>query len=116
MLAAWLNGFKTYLKTAANKWRDEWSFARDADLVRVYAEWMAADCAMAATTDPDERDAILTERWAPAHAALCTLPAHTPRGLRIKIQVLLSEHENGASAWGADLRRTTKAAMGIPPE
>ncbi|MBR9970801.1 hypothetical protein [Magnetospirillum sulfuroxidans] len=77
---------------------------------------MMAENAMAATADPDERDAILIERWVPAHAALCTLPAHTSRGLRIKLQVLLSEHEIGASAWAADLRRTIRAAMGTPPE
>lgn len=116
VLVAWLNAFEAHVRIAANKWRGLWSFARDADLIRAHADCEAADVAMSATVDAAERDAILAERWAPAYAGLCTLPAHTRRGLQIKLQVLLAEHESGASAWGDDLRRTTRAALALPPQ
>lgn len=68
---------------------------------------------MASTNDPCVRDALLRDVWAPAYAIVCTHPALTREGLRIKLQALLAEHEDGASEWAADLRRTARAALGL---
>lgn len=66
---------------------------------------------MTAACTEAERERICCMEWAPAYAALCRLPASTPRGLRIKVMALLDEHENGESEFGGDLRRTIRGAL-----
>lgn len=96
-----------------NKWHISNELSPDVALLAAAAACHDAETAMASTNDPHVRDALLRDAWVPAYAALCALPALTQDGLHIKLQALLTEHEDGASEWGADLRRTTRAALGL---
>jgi len=99
------------LLSAAHDQKGQACCTSDMDLLAAHRACMAAEAAMAATSDPDLRDKILTDQWAPAYEAVCTLPARTLPGLLVKLLVVLAEHEDGASPWSVDLRQTTRAAL-----
>ncbi|MCA1908781.1 MAG: hypothetical protein LDL39_10510 [Magnetospirillum sp.] len=111
VLAVWFDELKTKMTIAANKWRRTLFLSSADEIQHAYRSWLVAEAAMAATDDPDIRDAILMAQWLPAHRSLCTLPVRTKLDLNIKIQVLLSEHENGSSAYSDALRQTIRDAL-----
>lgn len=66
---------------------------------------------MMAAASEAERDAICRVSWEPAYADICCLPARTWRGLAVKLDALLDEHENGDGPHSEALRDTVREAL-----